>query len=179
MCAGEKLRINLNSDELKIADNYLKECQLKSNLHHPNIAQFMGLVFLLDHPLPLLVIEQLEESLDDLLKTVPHIPLILKRSILEDVARGLQYLHEYNPQIIHGDLTAKNVLLTSSLAAKINDFGSAHIMSLKPDHLSMYMPPEASIEASDYGSSFDIFSFGHLTLVTLTQVWLSCIVLCV
>ena len=145
----------------------------------------MGLVFLPDdglrHPLPLLVMEQLEGSLDDLLKTVPHIPLILKLSILEDVAKGLLYLNKYNPQIIHGDLTAKNVLLTSSLVAKINDFGSTRIMGLQPNQLSMYMPPEAFVIDSHHSSSFDIFSFGHLTLVTLTQVWprlTSCMSLC-
>ena len=83
MCAGEKLWIDPNSDEVEdVATKYLKECQLKSNLHHPNIAQFLGLSFLPDHPLPLLVMERLEGTLDDFLETVPHIPLILKRSIL-------------------------------------------------------------------------------------------------
>ena len=34
----------------------------------------------------------------------------------------------------------------------------------------VYMPPEALDETAQYGPSLDIFSFGHLTLFTLTQV---------
>ena len=48
-----------------------------------------------------------------------NLPLSLKCSVLEDVASGLLYLHERQPPVIHRDLTSKNVLLTSSLVAKI------------------------------------------------------------
>ena len=66
------------------------------------------------------MMERLDCSLDDLLETVPNIPLTLKHSMLKDIARGLLYLHKHEPQIIHKDLTAKNVLLTSSLVANLN-----------------------------------------------------------
>ena len=151
-----------------------------SDLRHPNITQFMGVCFLPNCQLPVLLMERLDGNLDNLLETVPNIPLALKRSILEDVARGLLYLHKHNPQIVHRDLTAKNVLLTSSLVAKITDFGNSRIVNLQPGQLArtlsrlpgtlVYMPPEALTSASRYGPSLDIFSFGHLTLFTLTQV---------
>ena len=76
-----------------------------SDLRHPNITLFLGVCFLPNCQLPVLVMERLDGSLDDLLETVPNIPLALKRSILEDIARGLLYLHKHNPQIIHRDLT--------------------------------------------------------------------------
>ena len=124
--------------------------------------------------------ERLDGSLDDLLETVPNIPLSLKRSVLEDVAKGLLYLHTHDQQIIHRDLTAKNVLLTSSLVAKITDFGNSRIVNLQPGQLArtlsrlpgtlVYMPPEAFSVSSHYGPSLDVFSFGHLALFTLTQV---------
>ena len=124
--------------------------------------------------------EKLDGSLDDLLETVPNIPLVLKQSILEDVSRGLLYLHMHDPQIIHRDLTAKNVLLTSSLVAKITDFGNSRIINLPPGQLAKtmsrlpgtqaYMPPEALSGSSRYGPSLDVFSFGHLALFTITQV---------
>ena len=107
-----------------------------SNLRHPNITQFMGVCFLPDCQLPVLVMEKLDGNLDDLLETVPNIPLVLKRSMLEDVARGLQYLHQRNPKIIHRDLTAKNVLLTSSFVAKITDLGNSRIVNLQPGPVS-------------------------------------------
>ena len=104
-----------------MAEKYLQECQLMSDLRHPNITQFIGVCFLPDCQLPVLLMERLEKSLDHLLETIPNIPLALKRSMLEDVAKGLLYLHSHNQQIVHRDLTAKNVLLTSSLVAKIAD----------------------------------------------------------
>ena len=154
-----------------------------SDLRHPNITQFLGVCFLPNCQLPVLLMERLDSSLDDLLETVPNISLALKRSVLEDVSKGLLYLHTHDPQIIHRDLTAKNVLLTShSLAAKITDFGNARIANLQPGQLAItmsrlpgtqvYMPPEALSSSSRYGPSLDIFSFGHLALFTLTQITL-------
>ena len=162
----------------KVVQKYLQECQLMSSLRHPNITQFLGLCFLPGTQLPLLVMERLETSLDDLLEKMPDMPQSLKCSILEDVARGLLYLHKRQPYpIIHRDLTSKNVLLTSSLVAKITDMGNARIANIKPGQMFktltkypgtlVYMPPEAD---DRYGPSLDIFSFGHLALYTMTQV---------
>ena len=184
VCAGKKIHEVLldagNAGIENIADKYVQECQLMSDLRHPNITLFLGVCFLPNSQLPMLVMERLEGSLDDLLEAVSDISLVLKRSTLEDVARGLLYLHKHNPQVIHRDLTAKNVLLTSSLVAKITDFGNARIVNLQPGQLArtlsrlpgtlVYMPPEALTAASRYGPSLDVFSFGHLALFTLTQV---------
>ena len=184
VCAGKKVHEVLldagNVDVRDIAQKYLQECQLMSDLRHPNITLFLDVCFLPNCQLPVLVMEKLEENLDNLLETVPNIPLILKQSMLEDVARGLLYLHTHERQIIHRDLTAKNVLLTCSLMAKITDLGNSRIVNLQPGQLArtlsrlpgtlVYMPPEALTAASRYGPSLDVFSFGHLALFTLNQV---------
>ena len=182
ICAGKKLHDVLidtaNAGVENVASKYVQECQLMSDLRHPNITLFLGVCFLPNCQLPVLLMERLDGSLDDLLeKTVPNIPLALKRSILEDVSRGLLYLHKHTPQIIHRDLTAKNVLLTTSFVAKITDFGNSRIVNLQPGQLArtlsrlpgtmLYMPPEVS---SRYGPSLDVFSFGHLALFVGLQV---------
>ena len=151
-----------------------------TELRHPHIVQFLGLCFLDESALPVLVMERLDSSLDDLLETSPGIPLTLKQSLLTDVARGLLYLHSHNPPVIHRNLTARNILLTSSLVAKISDLGNARIVNLQPGQLAttltrvpgthVYMPPESFDEHSRYGPRLDIFSYGHLALFTLTQV---------
>ena len=184
ICAGKKIHAALldagNVGIQDVASKYVQECQLMSDLRHPNITLFLGVCFLPNFQLPVLLMERLDGSLDELLETVPNIPLVLKRSILEDVAKGLLYLHKHDPQIVHRDLTAKNVLLTSSLIAKITDFGNSRIVDLQPGQLAktlssapgtlVYMPPEALSDISRYGPSLDVFSFGHLALFTLTQV---------
>ena len=184
ICAGKKIHDVLidaaNVGVENVAGKYVQECQLMSDLRHPNITLFLGVCFLPDCQLPVLLMERLDGNLDDLIETVPNIPLALKRSILEDVSRGLLYLHKHTPQIIHRDLTAKNVLLTSYFVAKITDLGNSRIVNLQPGQLArtlsrlpgtlVYMPPEALSSSSRYGPSLDIFSFGHLALFTLTQV---------
>ena len=179
-CAGKKLHEALlevdNEGVGEMVQKYLLECQLMSSLRHPNITQFLGLCFLPGSQLPLLVMERLETSLDDLLEHMPNLPLSLKRSVLEDVASGLLYLHKRQPSVIHRDLTAKNVLLTSSLVAKITDMGNSRIIDIRARTLSqlpgtlVYMPPEALHDRHHYGPSLDIFSFGHLALFTIIQV---------
>ncbi len=152
-----------------------------SDMRHPHIVQFLGLCFLEDSALPVLVMEKLMTSLDDLLENTPNIPLGLKKSILADVARGLIYLHSRKPSpVIHRDLSAKNILLNSALVAKVSDLGNSRIVDLQPGQLArtlsrapgtgVYMPPEALDETTRHGPSLDIFSFGHLSLFTLTQV---------
>ena len=184
VCAGKKLHETLleagNQGVPDVVHKYLLECQLMSSLRHPNITQFLGLCFLPGTQLPVLVMELLETSLDDLLENIPNLPLSLKRSVLEDVASGLLYLHDGEPVVIHRDLTAKNVLLTSSLVAKITDMGNSRIVDMRPGQMSrtlskvpgtfVYMPPEALDDRHRYGPSLDIFSFGHLALFTIAQV---------
>ncbi len=182
VCIGKKLHdtlIDVESEGVaEVVRKYLQECQLMSSLRHPNITQFLGLCFLPGTQLPLLVMERLETSLEDLLEHMPNLQLSLKCSALEDVANGLFYLHDRHPPVIHRDLTSKNVLLTSSLVAKITDMGNSCIITIKPDQMARtltpgtlaYMPPEAQDDKHRYGTAIDVFSYGHLALYTLIQV---------
>ena len=155
---------------------------------HDNITKFLGLSRQPNLMLPILVMEKLEGNLHDLLEYYvnPCLPLQMTIAILSNVADGLHYLHNLpeNKCIIHRDLTAMNVLLTSNLVGKIADFGVSclfydkyfpRIMTSGPPGHIMYMPPEANLRCGDdnkirYGPELDIFSFGHLSLVALTQV---------
>ena len=186
VCAGKRIYDTLinpqNEGADRIIEKYYDECQLLSNLHHPNIVLFLGICFLppTTANLPVLVMEMLQGSLDHLLENTPDIPLAKKVSILQDVARGLVYLHGCTPAVIHRDLTARNVLLNSAMVAKIADMGNSRLVDLQPGQLAqtmtrgvpgtaVYMPPEAFEVPPKYGSKLDMFSFGHLALFTATQ----------
>ena len=142
---------------------------------------FYSVPFLPGSQIPLLVMEQLTMSLDDLLETNSHVPLTTKHSILNGIVNGLTYLHSHTPPIIHRDLTAKNVLLNSAMVAKLADLGVARIMNIQPGQLAstmtqapgtlVYMPPEALEPNAKYNAKLDIFSFGVLSLYTLTQIF--------
>ena len=82
-----------------------------SRMRHANITQFVGVCFLAGLHLPLLVMERLDCSLDELVETTPTLLLSVSVYILIGVCRGLLYLHRES--VLHRDLTARNVLLTS------------------------------------------------------------------
>ena len=185
VCVGKKLYDALieheNQDAQRMVDKYCNACRLLSDLRHPHIVQFLGICFLPDSRLPVLVMERLQGSLDKLLENTADIPLSTKVSILQDVARGLVYLHDRSPSVIHRDLSARNVLLNSAMTAKIADLGNSRIADIPPGQLAqtmtqgipgtlVYMPPEALSSNPQYGPPLDMFSFGHLTLFTAIQV---------
>ena len=184
VCAAKRIHTALH--DRRSESQFVKECQLMSALRHPHIVQFLGVCFLPDARLPLLVMELLLTSLHDLLEpetdpqppTTPYFPLCLKRSILHDVARGLAYLHERSPPIIHRDLSAKNVLLNSAMVAKIADMGVARMVPrlqaatlTKAPGAVIYMPPEACEDMSMYDITIDIFSLGVVALFTLSHTF--------
>ncbi|WVZ56074.1 hypothetical protein U9M48_006654 [Paspalum notatum var. saurae] len=69
-----------------------------------------------------------------------------------DVANGLLYMHEHTqPSMVHGDIRARNILLTADFRAKISSFSLA-----KP----------ATVDAA--ATSSDVFAFGLLLLELLS-----------
>ena len=201
VCAAKKIHdILLDSPAAefrRISTKFVEECELMSTLRHPHIVQFLGVCFLPGSRLPALVMERLLTSLHDLLDSdtggsepppdapKSFFPLGLKRSILHDVARGLAYLHDRSPPIIHRDLSARNVLLNSAMVAKIADLGVARIVPrmrtaatmTKAPGAFIYMPPEAvapsasNKERSKYDASIDVFSLGVVAIFTLSQTF--------
>ena len=161
-----------------VGDQHVKELRLQANLRHPNIVQFLGIWQCPESSLPALalVTELMDTNLHKFLVDPimeDEVPISHKKSILEDVTKGLIYLHKKG--IVHRDLTASNVLLTSSLIAKISDLGNSRFLpkeefaklTSRPG-TAVYMPPKAS--GNDYSYKLDIFSFGHLVLFTMIQV---------
>ena len=163
---------------------FVGECGLMSTLRHPHIVQFLGVCLLPGSRVPALVMERLDTSLHDVLDPEPppftktFIPVSLKCSILHDIASGLCFLHSHSPHIIHRDLSAKNILLTRGMVAKISDLGMARIVPslraatmTKAPGASIYMPPEALEDESRYDVTIDIFSFGVLAIFVLSQTF--------
>ena len=122
--------------------------------------------------------EYLPLSLTQCLETQENLLLQIKYSILLDVAKGLNYLHCKRPPIIHRDLTANNILLTSNFIAKISDLGVSRMAdTFKRQQLTkapgniVVMPPEALKDNPSYDHKLDVFSYGCLILHIFTHQW--------
>ena len=168
-----------------LRDPLVKECHLMDEARHPNLVTFFGISYPPgERQLPALVMERLEisfhEKLEQLQPDKRTTFLFEQRlSILVDVSKGLVYLHSRSPPLIHHDLTAKNVLLTSSGVGKISDFGMAKIIELPSRSRSIshtknpgntfYMPPEVCGPQAKCSTPMDIFSFGVVALFAGTQ----------
>ena len=186
--AAKRLRTDVRGqDKKKFYKRFRTEYELLSSLQHKNIIAYVGLCFLShsDHAdVPLLMMERLKIDLHrrlvDYSEEYPG-PLTLreKSSILLDIAEGLEYLHTHKPQVIHRDLTAKNVLLDVKNTAKIGDFGISRILGIDQSSCCetvtcnlgtlYYSAPEAYPASSSqrYNAKIDIFSFGHLALFVM------------
>ncbi|MCG7598467.1 bifunctional protein-serine/threonine kinase/phosphatase [Halomonas sp. McH1-25] len=100
----------------------------------------------------------------------PQPDLETVRSIVEQIARGLQAFHRL--EMLHQDLRPDNVLIDTSGVVKIIDFGSAHVAGIEesvcteqtthPPGTLQYMAPEYFLGARGTARS-DIFSLGVIT----------------
>ena len=174
ICAGKILHHDLEASGSICIEWFERECEILSQLRHPNIVQFLGVTYEKDSPLPILVMEYLPFTLYQCIMKYHPFPERVTFSILRDVALGLCYLHDCK-STIHRDLTAKNILLTPNMTAKIADLGVARNPNLGPSRMTPapgcldYMPPEAF--QGHYGKEIDIFSLGVLILHTFTGDW--------
>ena len=116
-------------------DRIQREMRMLAQLRHPNLVQFIGVVFdeaaLRIQASPMIITELLEMNL----RTAYEGKLEFnKLSIFQDVARALNYLHSRHDPIIHRDISAPNILLEAlpnrAWKGKVSDLGSANLAKL-------------------------------------------------
>lgn len=187
-CAGKKIHDlllsvkdkNESQDSKSTNARFERECQLMSQVRHPNIVQFLGVHFHDNSQSPFLVMEFLPMNLSSCIEKYHKIPTETGYSILYDIALGLNYLHNQVPPIVHRDLSSNNVLLTPNMTAKISDLGVARILNLTPQQVTRmtrnpgtlaYMPPEVMVANPMYDISVDEFSYGITIIHMLSGKW--------
>ena len=162
-------------------DRFRQECEILSNLQHPNIIQYLGTYQDPDTRLPVLLMELMEQSLTRYLEEQQDVSYHVQVNICNDIALAVVFLHAND--IIHRDLSSNNVLLSGlpgNIRAKVTDFGMARLVSgIEAGRRSysltacpgatVYMPPEAVQDNPVYTNKIDCFSFGVLVIQTITR----------
>ena len=159
-----------------VLEGFRCECELSEAAKHPNVVEFLGV--LNQDGSVLLVMELMDQTLECFLqKKRGTLSQEKQIDICRQVASGLLFLHQHDPQILHRDLSAKNVLMNKEGSiAKISDFGQAKFRPTSVMYLStrqpgaiMYMPPEVLVANPHFTDRGDVFSLGVLMLQIATQ----------
>jgi len=159
-------------NEAENIKSFIEELYILKNLRHPNILLYLGACTA--GPQYFLVSEYCEKgNLFDFLHTNKKNILSLKEKIriALEIAKGVNYLHCFNPPILHRDLKSLNILLDKNFQVKIADFGWARI---RQDHMTkqrgtfQWMAPEV-IRRNTYSEKADVFSFGIILWELMVQ----------
>ncbi|KAG0612243.1 hypothetical protein M758_6G012600 [Ceratodon purpureus] len=154
------------------------ELDLLQRLRHPNVVQFLGAI---TQSTPMMIVTEFLPQMDlgKYLKEKKRLDPERAVSYALDIARGMNYLHEHKPPIIHCDLKPSN-LLRDAKHLKVADFGlslpkydsasefsgsnsirsSDSLRTRPPKGASyLYMAPEVYGKSEDIDKSVDVFSF--------------------
>ena len=151
---------------------FAHEVWIMSKLSHPNLVHLHGITL---HPLRMIMEYCPGMDLCNFLASNPKVPLepqyaLLRLRIAIDVAKGMQYLHNLSPPVIHRDLRSPNVFVVSSddnaeTVAKIGDFGLAEFTAHGLNEALptwQWLPPETfnAIGNFKYNERCDRWSYG-------------------
>ncbi|KAL9325866.1 hypothetical protein ACSQ67_006511 [Phaseolus vulgaris] len=170
----------LHQDAINKKEEFLKEVEILSQLHHPNMVLLVGAC----PENGCLVYEYLENgSLEDYLlnkNRKPPLPWFFRFRIVFEMACGLSFLHNSKPEpIVHRDIKPGNILLDKNYVSKISDVGLAKLLAeVVPDNITdyresvlagtlHYMDPEYQRTGTVRPKS-DVYAFGVITLQLIT-----------
>ncbi|KAG9023742.1 hypothetical protein FS837_005644, partial [Tulasnella sp. UAMH 9824] len=168
--AVKKMKTKTQDDVTRILGLTLREAEFLVQLSHENIIELEGFVEDVSNNMIWLVFPwEANGNLKDFIASADwEIPE--RVWLIDDVARGVEYLHGRKPPICHGDLKSINILVNSEFCAVITDFGSArHPVAKSPDKESERTNKEPqlapSVEATHHPSTNTItLTCNHYTL---------------
>mmetsp|Transcript_568 Transcript_568/g.727 ORF Transcript_568/g.727 Transcript_568/m.727 type:complete len:444 (-) Transcript_568:13-1344(-) len=154
------------SERTEMLEDFAKEVGILSVLRHDRIVSFKGAVR--KHPNYALLFELCEGCVGTLLRMVRRrkvqVTWSICMTIAKDCAEAVSYLHSLRPQIIHRDLKAENLLLTSRFRCKLTDFGLSRVYEGRKHAMTVcgtpcWVAPEI-FRGEAYNEKIDVYSFG-------------------
>ena len=149
------------------------EIEILKPLKHPNIISFIY-CFYNDSKNEIVFITELFSggSLSKYLLEFKYPRLRLVKLWCQEILKGLKYLHEYKPPIIHRDIKCENIFINKNTGeVKIGDLGLSIILK-DTEYAEQfcgtieYCSPE--VYQKKYGVKSDIYSFGMSMIEMIT-----------
>ncbi|RVW69388.1 putative serine/threonine-protein kinase SIS8 [Vitis vinifera] len=154
--------------------SFRQEVSLMKRLRHPNVLLFMGAV---TSPQRLCIVTEFlpRGSLFRLLqRNTSRLDWRRRVHMALDIAQGMNYLHHFNPPIIHRDLKSSNLLVDRNWTVKVGDFGlsrlkhETYLTTKTGKGTPQWMAPEVlRNEPSDEKS--DVYSYGVILWELATE----------
>uniref|UniRef100_A0ACD5TJ77 Uncharacterized protein n=1 Tax=Avena sativa TaxID=4498 RepID=A0ACD5TJ77_AVESA len=185
--SGALAAVKVHRSSERLHRVFRQELETLLRIRHPHIVRLLGFCDQQDEGV--LVLEfaangNLHEKLHGGGKAAGAMPWARRMSVALQVAQALEYLHDRcEPQVVHGDVKASNVLLDAAMSAKLCDFGSARMgfsAAVRPRasaHTMLgspgYVDPHY-IRSGVVTKKTDVYSFGVLLLELLTGIEAFC-----
>ncbi|KAM5568745.1 serine/threonine-protein kinase STY46-like [Rosa sericea] len=160
------------SDDLLLS--FKQEVSLMKRFRHPNVLLFMGAV---TSPERLCIVTEFlpRGSLYQILQRNPS-KLDWRRRVnmAMDIAWGMNYLHHFNPPIVHRDLKSSNLLVDKNWTVKVGDFGLSRLkhetflINKSGMGTPQWMSPEF-LRSEPTDEKSDIYSYGVILWELATE----------
>jgi len=172
--------------------DFQKEVEIYTTLSHAHVLKFMGACFPNSEKDPqyyALITEHAENgSLYSCLynsrgaKIPVKFSFTKKMKIIEEIAKGMHYLHTHNPPVYHFDLKSSNIMLDENFSVRIGDFGFAQFflenrLIFKSQQVQggtpVYSAPEVLVGKYNFNApdsdKADVYSFSILVNEIITE----------
>lgn len=164
--------------ETKGDEEFCYEVEIISKIKHRNLVALRGCCVTSDNSngkRRFLVYDYMPNSSLSYQLSLSRLTWPQRKNIIIDVAKGLAYLHyEIKPPIYHRDIKSTNILLDSTMKAKVADFGLAKQGNEGQSHLTTrvagtygYLAPEYALYGQLTEKS-DVYSFGIVILEVMS-----------
>ncbi|KAK0409320.1 hypothetical protein QR680_004473 [Steinernema hermaphroditum] len=171
-------RLKIVAPTKDVRHPWIAEIEMLQMISHPNCVTFYGYCYDEQQKDVLLAFELMSGALDSYIQKHLHKVSINERiGFMIQIARGMGHLHAMDPQIIHGDLAARNVLMKvhpfdeSRFILKVTDFGLSklnpsdmHVLPDDPDTIPFnWLAPETWYHR-EFTAKTDVWTFGLTAL---------------
>ncbi len=154
-------------------DNFRKEYAITLNLNHSSLLSAKH--FDVSDGSPYLIMQFMSEG--SALKLIENIDEKRLGKFIFQVSAGLEYLHSYEPAIVHQDIKPDNVLISSKGDFLLTDFGistrvrrtlTKSAANVGYSGTIAYVPPERYMRNPKPQPEGDIFAFGIMLFEMMT-----------
>ncbi|XP_068664730.1 probably inactive leucine-rich repeat receptor-like protein kinase At3g28040 [Aristolochia californica] len=169
----------ITSNIIQNQDDFDREVRILGKAKHPNVMTLQGYYW--TQRLQLLITDfapngSLYSQLHERGPSTPSLPWPTRFKIVAGTAKGLAYLHQCRPPIVHYSIKPSNILLDENFNPKVSDYGLARLLTSLDRHVPTsrfqtavgYVAPELACQSLRINEKCDVYGFGVMILELVT-----------